>query len=78
MAYQQRGFDWVTACADDSPSTKEDGSGDGDTNENGIDVVDLREGGDAPEEVDSGRNDRGGADEEPDLRLSVHNWLSRG
>jgi hypothetical protein len=65
--YQERRLDWVASGTDDAPSTQEDGRGDGHTDKNSIYVADLREGGDAPQKVDGGRDDGCGGDEEADL-----------
>lgn len=67
--HQKRRFDRIASCADDAPPTKKDGGCNGDTNENSIDVVNLRKGGDAPEEVDRRGNDGGRRDEQANLSM---------
>lgn len=52
--YQERRFDRVASCTNNTPATEEDGSCDGDSDQDGVYVVDLREGGYAPEEIDGG------------------------
>jgi hypothetical protein len=67
QTHQQGRFHWVTACACDSPPSKEDGCGDGSANEDGVDIADFRKGSDTPEEVYGGGDDRRRADEEANL-----------
>ena len=69
QTYKQGRLDRVAARAYDAPSTEENSCGDGCADEDSIDIADLRKGGDAPEEIDGGGNDRGRGNEETNLCL---------
>lgn len=64
---EQRRLDGVTAAATDAESTKENRRGHGHANERSVEVVDLREAGDPPEEVGGARDDGSREDEEDNL-----------
>lgn len=72
QAYQKRRFDRIASCTDNAPSTEKNGRGYGDTNENGVDVVNLGKGGDAPEKVDGRGDDGGRGDEQANLQMLAH------
>lgn len=57
QTYQQGRLHRVAARACDTPPSQKDSCGDGSADEDGIDVADLREGGDAPKEVHGGGDD---------------------
>ena len=69
LSYQQRRFDRIAPRTDDAPPTEENGSGDGHSDEDGVDIADLGECGDAPKEVDGSGDDGGGRDQETNLRV---------
>jgi len=66
--HKERAFHGVASAAANAPSAEEEGAGDGDTNENGVDVADLGKGCDSPQEINRTRDDRGGSDEKADLQ----------
>lgn len=55
--YKERAFHGVASTAADAPRAQEEGTGDGDTDENGIDVADLRKSGDSPQKIHGARDD---------------------
>ena len=65
---QQRGFNRAAAAAANAIRTEEDGGGHCYANEGSVEVADLRELGDSPEEVYGTGNDGTGEDEENDLQ----------
>ena len=48
VTYEQRAFDGVTLAAADSPDTEEEGAGDSNSDQDSIDITELRESGDSP------------------------------
>ena len=64
---EQRRLDRVAAPAADAPRAQDHGRGDRDADQDGVDVVELRELRDAPEEVDGARDGGGREDKEGDL-----------
>ena len=61
--YKKRAFHRIASAASDAPSAQKEGAGDGNTDQNSVDVANLREGGDPPQEVNRGGDDGGGGDE---------------
>ena len=72
---QQGRLHGVTASAGDAEGAQEGDRGHGDADEGGIEIADLREGDDAPQEVDGAGDDGGGEDEEDDLQPKVSHGL---
>ena len=65
---EQRRFDGATAAAADAVRTEKDGGGHCDADEGSIEVADLRELSNSPEEVNGTGNDGTGEDEEDNLQ----------
>jgi hypothetical protein len=68
VTYKQRALNGVTLATTNTPDTKEKGAGDSNANQDSVDITELREGCDSPEEVDGTRNDRGRGDQQSDLQ----------
>lgn len=67
--YQERRLNWIALCADDAPPAEEDGARNGNADQDGINIANFWESRDAPKEVDGGRDDGSGGDEETNLCL---------
>ena len=57
--YQQRALDGIASTAANTPGTQKDCAGDCGTNQYGVYIANLREGGDSIEEVARARDDGG-------------------
>lgn len=55
---QEGAFHRISSATPDAPYSQEEGAGDGGSNKDSINIVELRECRDPPEEVDRAGNDR--------------------
>jgi hypothetical protein len=69
VTYEQRALNGVALAATNPPDAKEEGAGDSDADQDSVDITELREGCDSPEEVDRARDDRGRGDQQSDLQV---------